>query len=78
MFWYIRDDPSMHPLILQMWCHFRAYALYFMQYRAGQHTAYQIRAAQAHLYRFAWLVEVHLHGKLLTLLLHRAVVHIPE
>lgn len=78
MFWYIRDDPGMHPLIVEMWSHFRCYALYFMQYRAGQHTTHQIRAAQAHLYRFAWLAEVHLQGKLLTLLLHRAVVHIPE
>jgi hypothetical protein len=69
---------EIHPVIIQMWGHFRTYALYFLQYRAGQHTETQIRAAQNELFAYAELVEKHLGGKLLTLLLHRAVCHIPD
>jgi hypothetical protein len=75
-FHHFKDE--IHPVILQMWEHFRTYALYFLQYRVGQHTERQIRAAQNHLFAYAELAEKHLEGKLLTLLLHRAVCHIPD
>lgn len=61
-----------------MWGQLRTYALFFLQYRAGQHTEQQIRAAQNQLFRYAQFAEQHLQGRLLTVLLHRAVVHIPE
>ena len=76
VFHLFKDE--MHPVILKMWQHMRTYALYFLQYRTGQHTVAQIRMAQQHMYLYAVLAETHLQGKLLTLLLHRAVVHIPE
>lgn len=60
-----------------MWQHLRTYALYFLHYRPGQHTEGQIRAAQQELFKFAEYAEKHLEGKLLTSLIHRAVVHIP-
>lgn len=69
---------KIHPVALEMWGRFRTYAMYFMRYRDGQHTPGQIRAAQAQLLRYAVLAEKHLCGKLLTVLLHRAVVHVPE
>lgn len=69
---------QIHPLIVRLWAHLRKYALHFLQYLPGQHTVTQIREAQNELYCFAVLAERHLQGQLLTLLLHRAVVHIPE
>lgn len=77
-FWTVREAANMHPRIIEMWAHFRAFALYFLQYRPGQHTRNQIRAAQGRLFKFAAFAEEHLEGRLLTVLLHRAVVHIPE
>lgn len=74
--WVVRAE--VHPDILQMWGHLRTYALYFLHYRSGQHTVPQIRAAQNELFQYAEFAEQHLRGKLLTVLLHRAVVHIPE
>jgi len=74
--WRVQDD--VHPAILQMWGWLRTYSLYFLQYRPGQHTIAQIRAAQNELFKFAEFAETHLDGKLATCLLHRAVVHIPE
>lgn len=71
-------DDGVPPLFLEMWGHYRLYALYFLRYRHGQHTEAQVREAQGHLFRYAQLAERHLGGKLLTLCLHRAVVHIPE
>ena len=76
VFQMFKDE--IHPVISKMWLHLRPYALYFLQYRTGQHTVSQIREAQLQLYKYAVLAETHLQGKLLTLLLHRAVVHIPE
>lgn len=67
-----------HPGIIKMWGHLRKYAIYFLHYRPGQHTERQIRAAQQELFEYAVYAETHLGGKLLTVLLHRAVVHIPE
>ena len=64
--------------MLRMWAHLRTFSLYFLQYLPGQHTVAQIRDAQNELFCFAVLAESHLQGQLLTLLLHRAVVHIPE
>ena len=69
---------KIHPLALEMWGRFRTYAMYFLRYREGQHSPPQVRAAQEQLLGYAVLVEKHLCGKLLTMLLHRAVVHVPE
>lgn len=74
-FWWVRDE--VHPVIMTMWQHLCTYTLYFLQYRAGQHTEAQIRTAQNHAFTFAELAQEHLKGKLLTLLLHRGVSHIP-
>lgn len=74
--WVVRH--AVHPDILKMWGQLRTYALFFLQYRAGQHTEPQIRAAQNQLFRYAEFAERHLKGNLLTVLLHRAVVHIPD
>lgn len=75
-FYICRND--VHEGILQMWGWLRAYALFFLQYRPGQHTIPQIRAAQQQLYQYATYAQLHLEGRLCTVLLHRAVVHIPE
>ena len=47
-FYICRND--VHEGILKMWGWLRAYALFFQQYRPGQHTIPQIRAAQQQLY----------------------------
>jgi hypothetical protein len=52
--------------------------MYFCRYRPGQHTEQQIRVAQNKLFKVAQFSEEHLAGRLSTLLMHRAVVHIPE
>ena len=75
-FHHVRN--KVHPGILQLWAHFRAYAMFFMRYRDGQHTEPQIRAAQNELFLLAKYAHQHFGGKLMTVLLHRAVVHIPE
>lgn len=77
-FWVCRDDPAMPPRMVEMWEHLRAYAMYFMFYRPGQHTLEQVRRAQNRLFKFAEFAEEHLQGQLCTLLLHRALVHLPE
>jgi hypothetical protein len=69
---------KVHPLILEMWGLYREYAMYFLRYRDGQHTSAQIGAAQDKLLQYAVLAEQNLRGKLLTVQLHHAVVHIPE
>lgn len=61
-----------------MWARLRTFALFFLQYRPGQHTVAQIRAVQNLLFQYAEFAEANLGGKLLTVLLHRAVVHLPE
>jgi hypothetical protein len=69
---------DVHPVILTMWGHFRRSAQYFLRYSEGQHTEPQVRAAQNEAFQYAKLVQQHLGGKLMTLLLHRFVVHLPE
>jgi hypothetical protein len=69
---------EIHPVILTMWGHFRRAAQYFLRYSEGQHTESQVRAAQDDAFQYAKLVQQHLDGKLLTLLLHRFVVHLPD
>lgn len=76
-FWMVRDDIPCKG-ILKMWGWLRSYAIFFLQYRPGQHTIAQIRAAQQQLYQYASYAQQHLGGRLMTVLLHRAVVHIPE
>ena len=61
-----------------MWEHIRSFAMYFMYYSPGQHTYLQVREAQNHLFKFAEFAEEHLQDKMCTLLLHRALVHIPK
>lgn len=75
MFYIFRHD--IHPWIKQMWTHLRRYTLYFLQYRTGQHTRSQIRAAQNELVQYAECAARYKFGKLVTLLLHRAIYHIP-
>lgn len=75
-FHHVADE--IHPLIMTMWEHMRTYSMYFLRYRPGQHTVPQIRAAQNELHQYAKLAEEHLGDHLQSVLLHRAVVHIPE
>ena len=77
-FWTVRDDPDMPPRMIEMWTHIRTFAMYFMFYSPGQHTYLQVRNAQNHLFKFAEFAEEYLQGNLCTLLLHRALLHIPE
>ena len=77
-FWTVRHDPRMPPRLMEMWEHLRTYAMYFLFYRPGQHTVEQVREAQNHLYKYAVFAETQLGGRLCTVLLHRAVWHIPE
>lgn len=78
VFWAVRDDPRLPPHMLQMWSHLRSYAMYFLYYRKGQHTTDQIRLAQSHLLKFAMFAETKLQGRLCSVLLHRASVHVPK
>lgn len=52
--------------------------MYFLYYRQGQHSLAQIRHAQSHLVKFAIFAESQMKGRLCSLLLHRASVHIPK
>lgn len=69
---------EIHKGILKMWTHIRKFCLYFLQYRPGQHTEIQIRAAQRELFQFGEFAERHLQCKTLTCLVHRCFAHIPD
>lgn len=77
VFWVIKDDPRLPPHMLEMWTHLRSYAMYFLYYRKGQHTTSQARKAQNHLIAFARFAETKMQGRLCSVLLHRAAVHVP-
>lgn len=72
----VREE--LHPQLLKMWGQYRTFAMYFMGYTAGQHTEAQIRAPQNTLFQAAKFAEDKLQGRLSTVLLHRALVHLPE
>lgn len=76
VFWLYRK--KIHEGILKMWGHLRRFVLYFLQYRPGQHSEWQVRQAQSKLIKYAQLAVKYKLGKLCTLLLHRACFHIPE
>lgn len=69
---------DIHPWIKEMWGHLRTYTLYFLQYRAGQHTDDQITAAQNALVRYCQCAVRFKFTKLVTVLLHRACYHVPD
>lgn len=75
-FWMVRN--SIHEGILYMWSRLRTVALFFLQYRPGQHIEACISAAQQAAYEFAVYAEKHLQGKFMTMLVHRLVNHIPN
>lgn len=74
---YLVQD-SVHPGILYMWEHMRTFAIYFLQYRPGQHTEALINKAQTAAFKFAEYAEKHLQGKFMTTLVHRLFHHIPS
>lgn len=74
-FWSVQSE--LPPRMLEMWEHLHAYAMYFLYYTPGQHVKGQVKQAQNRLFYFAEFAEKHLKGRLCTLLLHRALVHIP-
>ena len=63
--------------VLRMWGWLREGTIYFLQFHRGQHTTAQIEAAQRSLLQYACEAQRAFKHKLCTLLLHRAVVHIP-
>lgn len=74
--WHLKKH--IHPGIVKLWTHLRKYTLYFLQYRPGQHTVQQVKAAQSELLKYAEYCQKNLNGHLLTSLLHRACFHIPQ
>ena len=77
-FWSIKDNAGTPPRMIEMWTHLRSYAMYFVFYQPGQHTTEQIRTAQNHIFKFAEFAEAKMGGRLCSLLLHRATMHLPE
>lgn len=75
---FVMLQDVIHKRILDMFGHLRKYTLYFLEYRQGQHTPRQIAAAQQEIAIVAKFAEDHLQGSMITMLMHRAVVHIPE
>jgi hypothetical protein len=76
---YLLYNSGVHEDVLTLWAPLRKGAVYFLDYREGQHNTTSINAAQDHLAHYARLCEKMVPDlRLNTIQLHNCLFHLRE